>query len=537
MDGVQMKESEVDFEITFTDVQVQFCSDRTLQAMQTPVVLAAKTARLRQSPTSLQVNAEAVVGFAMDTDAFLTPVQVRSAMKTPIHSRGGRNGSLAHRVLDTPSLVVTSHSLEQTLTILVPELKASTSPDELTAIVTAVTKVILAPPSFSPEGSRDACEMKAPQFASSATSRDAMPRGKEEQNTLTDEDVRVAAQAYAESTATRHGASRPRVLVNTITYRLRSLDLRLCPRGAEEFEINLYDFRGAHHQFLDSLGPGEEYEISVADLAMQNLKPSMVEMDSFEDPMSIFEAVLEDRSHALYRRKETMFRITACTQDVSKMQGVKIYEQFEAAFFPGATGIIHMQITSNVANKLMDFVLGAGKSDEDIVASIDAEDDDTEALLGKQRITRKSKNDPIRSDSDMPGIGVDGGNQKRYREKSQGSKEDEEEEVPMFVQRFRMGETTMMLTSRGFGIQLPDKWRVRVKALQMNNVVTSWDKLTRVILKHFSTKVAKSLVLKNGAKVILSSLTGKIVKASGSAARDLKAEDEVEDAALLFGAV
>ena len=93
----------------------------------------------------------------------------------------------------------------------------------------------------------------------------------------------------------------------------------------------------------------------------------------------------------------------------------------------------------------------------------------------------------------------------------------------------------MMLTSRGFGIQLPDNWRVRVKALQLNNIVTTWGKLTRDVLKHFSTKVAKSLVLKNGAKVILSSLTGKIVKASGSAARDLEAEESQEDATLLFG--
>ena len=529
MDGIHMNESEIDFEITFVDVQVQFCSHQLPRTMQTPIVLAAKTARLRQSPASLQVNAEAVVGFAMDTDAFLSADEVHLAITTPIHSRGGRHGALAHRVLDTPSLVVTSHSVEQTLTILVPELKASTSPDELTAIVNAVTKVILAPPASASTVERGTSGSVISEVSevSSAAASDTMGDKKEVKSNPTPEDVRVAAHAYAENTTMRNGAARPRVLVNTITYRLRSLDLRLCPQGAEEFEINMYDFRGTHHQFLDCMGPGEEYEICVADLSMQNLKPSMVEMESFEDPMSIFEAVLEDRSQALYRRKETMFRITACTQDVSKMQGVRLYERFEVALFPGATGTVHMQITSSVANKLMDFVLGAGKYDDDVLASATTEEDDSEALLGKRA--------PL-ANAVVGGGGNFGGEEGEEEAKEQGEQDEEQEAVPMFVQRFRMGETTMMLTSRGFGIQLPDKWRVRVKALQLNNVVTSWDELTRVILKHFSTKVAKSLVLKNGAKVILSSLTGKIVQASGSASRDLKAEEEVEDAALLFGA-
>merc|ERR1711871_1414165 len=159
----------------------------------------------------------------------------------------------------------------------------------------------------------------------------------------------------------------------------------------------------------------------------------------------------------------------------------------------------------------MDFILGAGNTDETVLPSTTTEDDDTEALLGKQRTTRRTaKSAPMRPNGTV-GRGGNGGEEKREGEEEEGNNE-EEGEVPMFVQRFRMGETTMMLTSRGFGIQLPDKWRVRVKALQLNNVVTSWDKLTRVVLKHFSAKVAKSLVLKNEAKVILSSLTGKIVQ-------------------------
>ena len=105
----------------------------------------------------------------------------------------------------------------------------------------------------------------------------------------------------------------------------------------------------------------------------------------------------------------------------------------------------------------------------------------------------------------------------------------------MFVQKMRLSEVTFVLCARGFTIAIPNEWRVCIKALQTNAEVTDWTKMTKTIVYHFVKKIGKSLVLKNGAKTIVGSLTGKAFKAHGSAAALRTVKTEEESAALLFG--
>jgi hypothetical protein len=109
------------------------------------------------------------------------------------------------------------------------------------------------------------------------------------------------------------------------------------------------------------------------------------------------------------------------------------------------------------------------------------------------------------------------------------------EDARLFVQKMRLSEVTFVLCARGFTIAIPNEWRVCIKALQTNAEVTDWTRMTKTIVYHFVKKIAKSLVLKNGAKTIVGSLTGKSFKAHGSTAALLTAKTEEESAALLFG--
>ena len=106
----------------------------------------------------------------------------------------------------------------------------------------------------------------------------------------------------------------------------------------------------------------------------------------------------------------------------------------------------------------------------------------------------------------------------------------------MFLQKMRVSEITFVLRARGFTVAIPDDWRVRIKAMQMNSIVSDWAKLGNIIVMNCVKKIAKSLVLKNGVKTLVGSLTGVAFKANGSSAtRDHIADTEEESAAILFG--
>ena len=101
-------------------------------------------------------------------------------------------------------------------------------------------------------------------------------------------------------------------------------------------------------------------------------------------------------------------------------------------------------------------------------------------------------------------------------------------------QRFRVSEVTYVLTTRGFMLQLPDEWRVRIKALQLTTVTSTWNNVLRVIVVHFVKKITKSLVLKNAGKLVVGSVLGRRLKATGSAAAKFYDEDEDDDDAVLL---
>jgi hypothetical protein len=106
----------------------------------------------------------------------------------------------------------------------------------------------------------------------------------------------------------------------------------------------------------------------------------------------------------------------------------------------------------------------------------------------------------------------------------------------LYVQKMRLSEVTFVLCARDFTVAIPDNWRVRIKALQLNSLVTDWKKLGKEIIMHFVKKIAKSLVLKNGAKTLVGSLTGVAFKANNTATNvGITAETEEESASLLFG--
>ena len=77
--------------------------------------------------------------------------------------------------------------------------------------------------------------------------------------------------------------------------------------------------------------------------------------------------------------------------------------------------------------------------------------------------------------------------------------------------------------------------QIRIKAMQMNSIVTDFTKLGNMIVMNSVRKVATSLLLKNGAKTVIGSLTGVAFKAHGSNATMKTADTEEESAAILFG--
>jgi len=422
-----------------------------------------------------------------------------------------------HDCLRAPSLIV-SRTTQQgcpTLSVNLPSLHATTDSKEYHDVVDVVSNVILAPPMVMKD---------TPEKDIAATLEEIIESVSDEENENGDHNTNVQTNLTEEevhdaSSNIRSDGNNGR-LISTIKYYVREFIWKIVPPSTNgSFQVDMYKLSGRHDYY--SILEYSESELDIYDISVQNLKPGEVEMTTFEDPMSILDIIVEDRKDKRGRRRVKFLSVVSSSRTVIPTDTCRLpfpmYECLEINFFPGATGVLQLQITSDVADALNIFfgttVGGNGKEEES--------DETASSLLLGRSMSTSSSSSPTKGPSVLlPTV---------------ATAQDVEAKEMIFLRKMRVSEITFVLCARNFAVAIPDDWRVRIKAMQMNSIVTDFTKLGNMIVMNSVRKVATSLLLKNGAKTVIGSLTGVAFKAHGSNATMKTADTEEESAAILFG--
>jgi hypothetical protein len=439
-----------------------------------------------------------------------------------------------HVCLRAPSLIISrSNGYAPTLSLNLPVLRATTNFREYNDIVAIIVKVILAPPLVEEvskvENVLGCTNNKPATIAGVVELGDGEREGQggndgEEMSEIKQQEQVLLKEQDISNAASQIHSERNGHLIQTINYHVREFVWNILPPSSNgSIQVDMFKLIGRHDYY--SVREYSTSEIDICDLSIQNLKPTEIEMMSFEDPMSILEAVVEDRSQNTGKnRVKFLSLVTACRTVQVNDNTFTMYDRFEVNVFPGAAGLIQLQITSQIADSLSAFFAMSEAVEES------SEQDASNLLFGSgSGMLSKTSIIDAGGDDDEDNVMTQNSGE------NDCSTEVFTTQEKMYVQKMRLSEVTFVLCARDFTVAIPDKWRVRIKALQLNSIVTDWGKLGNSIIMHFVKKIAKSLVLKNGAKTIVGSLTGKAFKAHGSAATFYTAETEEESATLLFG--
>jgi hypothetical protein len=519
---VQFRSNDSVVVLTMDEAHVNFEQDEQLYDIQTDQPHNNKDTHEKTTTESgMRAVCTNVVGYVTDGTSWI------------------QENSTEHDCLGAPSLIITRalhHGFSPSLSIHLPKLRATTDCKEYNDVVAIVVHVILAPPLVDDEEEKEengggvggketkrAGGMAAAQNVDennkssvngnneSSVNDNNENKGKQ-RPMLSEEDISNASSTIRSDMNGR--------LISTINYNIHEFVWNIVPPSSNRsLQVDMYKLMGHHDYF--SVREYNTFDLDIYDLSIQNTKPGETEMISFEDPMSILEAVVSDRAHNVGKRRVKFISIVAAGRTVSGGIGSRMftmYDRFEVNLFPGATGTIQLQITAQIADVLSTF-FAMSNADED-----KTEEDASSILFGKSEASSSVVVAAATSMKKEP--------DKTLTMDNAADTVDEK----LYVQKMRLSEVTFVLCARDFTVAIPDNWRVRIKALQLNSLVTDWKKLGKEIIMHFVKKIAKSLVLKNGAKTLVGSLTGVAFKANNTATNvGITAETEEESASLLFG--